>query len=95
MTPDEQRRAAEIRRFYFFLMRLAGVGFGYLFAIGGTLFAMSFALQKWRTGQVAVNGQLYDGTAILLWVVVVPALIAALGVFLVRRLRRVPERPDA
>ena len=91
-------RGKEIEAFFWMLMRLGVMAFGYLMIAGGGLMALTFALEKLRTGQVAFGGQMHVGTLAALKLVVIPLLVAAVGFVAVRKMRdwkkdQSPERP--
>lgn len=50
-------RGAEIERFFWLLMRLAGTVFGWLMVLAGSVFALMFVVEQARTGAIAFNGQ--------------------------------------
>jgi hypothetical protein len=87
-SADEERvmadRGREIEAFYWLILNLLGIAFGYLMLIGGGLFALTFALEKLRSGVVTIGGEVHAGSAMALRLIVLPALVALAGLWLAR-----------
>lgn len=76
-------RLAEIERFYWLLLNLAGKAFGYLMLIGGIITAAAF-LRDAVDGVVSVNGREYADWTAKLAAVAIPSIVAYLGFLLVK-----------
>lgn len=81
-------RGQQIESFYWMLMGLLGIAFGYLMMIGGGLFALSFLVEKLRTGVVTIGGAQYADGLSAARLVGVPALIGLAGWALARTISR-------
>lgn len=94
MSERDAERGAQIERFYFFLMRLAGIAGGWLCVVGGLIFALAFGLEWLRTGQIAFNGSVHTSAAALWRLIGIPLLFAAAGLALALWLRRERTEPE-
>ncbi len=83
-------RGKEIESFYWLALRLCGLAFGYLLIAGGVLFALAFAIERLRTGGIALGGAVHRDGLTQLWLVAIPALVALAGAGLIRLARRPP-----
>ena len=81
-------RGEEIERFYWLLMRMIGLVFGYLMVAGGGLFALSFLVEKLRTGAVSIGGAAHSDAAMVAKLLAIPVLVALAGWALVAWIRR-------
>ncbi len=80
-------RPQEIEAFYWLLIRVGVMAFGYLMMIGGGLFALTYASEKLRTGAVEFGGATDPSLAGALWLTVLPGALALVGFGLVRWMR--------
>ncbi|MFK7885877.1 MAG: hypothetical protein AB8G16_03340 [Gammaproteobacteria bacterium] len=80
-------KARDLEKFYWFLIRIGAQVFGWLMLAGGGLFALTFVSEKLRTGAVAYGGAEHVGALAALKAIGYPALVAVLGIFLVRYVR--------
>jgi len=81
-------RGGEIEAFFFLLLRLFALVFGYLLLLGGGLFALAFLIEQMRTGSIALNGNEYSDLVTRLWLTVAPLAVVALGAAMVFMARR-------
>ena len=82
MTGD---RGAEIERFYWVILNLLGKAFGFLMALAGGLFTLSYGVERLRTG----GTMHWNGQALTEWSQQWPLLasgaaICALGLLLIK-----------
>ncbi len=88
-------RGAQIEGFFWLLVRLCALVFGYMMVLGGGLFALAFLVEQWRTGAIALNGQLHTDTGTRLTLIAVPVGVALAGYALTALARRGKTPPDA
>lgn len=81
-------RPQQIEAFYWLLIRVGVMAFGYLMMLGGGLFALTYASEKMRTGAVAFGGRVDPSLAGALWLIALPAALALAGYGLVRWMKR-------
>lgn len=79
-------RGAQIERFYWLVLNLIGKAFGYLMALAGGLFCLSFLSERLRTGEM-----IWDGRVLKTWpeqwpILLGGAIVFAIGLILVRLL---------
>lgn len=84
-------KAKQIESFYWMLIRIGAVAFGYLMMLGGGLLALAFAVEKWRTGAVAFGGANHPDFAAAFFAIGLPTAVAVSGLVLVRVVRRLPR----
>ena len=89
-------RGAQIERFFWLLVRLSALIFGYMMLLGGGLFALAFLVEQWRTGAIALNGELHTdaGTRLRLIAVPVGVAIAGYGLTALARRNKSPQGAD-
>ncbi|NNF15154.1 MAG: hypothetical protein HKN70_00335 [Gammaproteobacteria bacterium] len=78
-------RGAEIERFFWLILNLLGKAFGFLMAIAGGLFVLSYGMEYWRTD----GSMFWNGAELTSWSEQWPLLasgaaVFALGVMLVK-----------
>ena len=77
-------RGAEIERFYWLIVNLLGKIFGYLMLLAGSLFFLGFASERFRTGNMTWNGQTLTTFSEQWPLLLGGALVAIVGLVLVR-----------
>ena len=77
-------RGAEIERFYWLIVNLLGKVFGFLMLIAGSLFFLGFLSEKLRTGTMTWDGRTLTTFSEQWPVLLGGALVALIGLVLVR-----------
>ncbi|MFK8030702.1 MAG: hypothetical protein AB8G18_10715 [Gammaproteobacteria bacterium] len=77
-------RGAEIERFYWLIVNLLGKVFGYLMLLSGSLFFVAFLMEKMRTGAMTWNGRTLTEFSEQWPLLLGGAVVALIGLFLVR-----------
>ncbi len=81
-------RGAQIEGFFWLLVRLCALVFGYMMVLGGGLFALAFLVDEWRTGAIALNGQVHTDAGTRFMLIAVPIALALAGYGLTALARR-------
>ncbi len=87
-------RGAEIERFYWLIVNLLGKIFGYLMLVAGGLFFLGFAAERLRTGAMTWNGQTLTAFDEQWPLLLGGALVAVVGLILVRVLPYEKKTPE-